>query len=133
MHRRSVYFFIKRSGLIPMMMLFDWPEHLVSIGQRASTTIAPQALMFMNSPQGRDYAEGFAKRIDGDDLAACVQRAYRSAVGRGPSHTEQAMAVQFIEEQFALRVDEADDQRRWQALADFCQVLMSTNEFVYVE
>ena len=27
--RRSVYFFIKRSQLIPMMMLFDWPEHLV--------------------------------------------------------------------------------------------------------
>ena len=35
MLRRSVYFFIKRSQLIPMMMLFDWPEHLVSIGQRA--------------------------------------------------------------------------------------------------
>ena len=34
MRRRSVYFFIKRSQLIPMMMLFDWPEHLVSIGQR---------------------------------------------------------------------------------------------------
>ena len=34
MPRRSVYFFIKRSRLIPMMMLFDWPEHLVSIGQR---------------------------------------------------------------------------------------------------
>ncbi|HEV3005289.1 MAG TPA: DUF1549 and DUF1553 domain-containing protein, partial [Pirellulales bacterium] len=38
MRRRSVYFFIKRSQLIPTMMLFDWPEHLVSIGQRASTT-----------------------------------------------------------------------------------------------
>ena len=34
MRRRSVYFFIKRSQLIPSMMLFDWPEHLVGIGQR---------------------------------------------------------------------------------------------------
>ena len=33
MSRRSVYFFIKRSQLVPMMMLYDWPEHLVSIGQ----------------------------------------------------------------------------------------------------
>jgi hypothetical protein len=33
MTRRSIYFFIKRSQLIPIMMLFDWPEHLVSIGQ----------------------------------------------------------------------------------------------------
>ena len=42
MPRRSVYFFIKRSQLIPMMMLFDWPEHLVSIGQRSVTTTAPR-------------------------------------------------------------------------------------------
>ena len=42
MRRRSIYFFIKRSQLIPSMMLFDWPEHLVGIGQRASTTTAPR-------------------------------------------------------------------------------------------
>ncbi|HAW98838.1 MAG TPA: hypothetical protein DCX67_09910, partial [Opitutae bacterium] len=47
--RRSVYFMIKRSKLIPTMQLFDAPEPLVSQGHRASTTIAPQALMFMNS------------------------------------------------------------------------------------
>ena len=63
MRRRSVYFFIKRSQLIPSMMLFDWPEHLVSIGQRASTTTAPQALLFMNSPLGRASAEGLASRV----------------------------------------------------------------------
>ena len=63
MRRRSVYFFIKRSQLIPSMMLFDWPEHLVGIGQRASTTTAPQALMFMNSPLGRASAEGLAARV----------------------------------------------------------------------
>ncbi|MEJ7594976.1 MAG: PSD1 and planctomycete cytochrome C domain-containing protein [Planctomycetaceae bacterium] len=69
MTRRSVYFFIKRSQLIPMMMLFDWPEHLVSIGQRPVTTIAPQALMFMNSPQGRDYATAFAQRLPQNTLS----------------------------------------------------------------
>ena len=41
--RRSVYFFIKRSKLIPTMQLFDAPEPLVSQGRRLSTTIAPQA------------------------------------------------------------------------------------------
>ena len=56
MESKEHYFFIKRSQLIPTMMLFDWPEHLVSIGRRSTTTIAPQALMFMNSPQGRRIA-----------------------------------------------------------------------------
>ncbi len=71
MTRRSIYFFIKRSQLIPMMMLFDWPEHLVSIGQRPVTTIAPQALMFMNSPQGRDYATAFADRLKASVRLLC--------------------------------------------------------------
>ena len=63
MPRRSVYFFIKRSRLIPMMMLFDWPEHLVSIGQRSTTTTAPQALSFLNSDLARRCGEGLADRV----------------------------------------------------------------------
>ena len=63
MPRRSVYFFIKRSRLIPMMMLFDWPEHLVSIGQRSTTTTAPQALAMLNSGLARHCAEGLAARV----------------------------------------------------------------------
>ncbi|HEV7223138.1 MAG TPA: DUF1553 domain-containing protein, partial [Pirellulales bacterium] len=42
--RRSIYFFIKRSKLIPMMVLFDAPDSLSGIGVRPNTTIAPQAL-----------------------------------------------------------------------------------------
>ena len=38
-------FMIKRSKLVPMMQLFDQPEPLVSVGNRPSTTIAPQALL----------------------------------------------------------------------------------------
>ena len=58
--RRSLYFQIKRSQLIPSMMLFDWAQHLVSIGLRGTTTTAPQALMFLNSPLGRSTAEGLS-------------------------------------------------------------------------
>jgi Protein of unknown function (DUF1553) len=133
MKRRSVYFFIKRSELIPMMMLFDWPEHLVSIGQRARTTIAPQALMFMNSPQGRSYAEAFAAQIVDAKIEQCVERGYQLAFGRSPTVEERRMAVEFIEQQIIDRSNDSSDQRRLQAVADFCQTLMSANEFVYVD
>ncbi|HTN76193.1 MAG TPA: PSD1 and planctomycete cytochrome C domain-containing protein, partial [Pirellulaceae bacterium] len=36
--RRSIYFTVKRSRLIPMMTLFDSPEPLVSVGSRPATT-----------------------------------------------------------------------------------------------
>ncbi len=92
MRRRSVYFFIKRSQLIPSMMLFDWPEHLVGIGQRASTTTAPQALMFMNSPLGRDSAEGLASRVAGESgPAGPVRRAYKLAFGREAERRRNAV------------------------------------------
>ncbi|MBI1368838.1 MAG: DUF1553 domain-containing protein [Planctomycetes bacterium] len=133
MTRRSVYFTIKRSKLIPTMMLFDWPEHLVSIGARASTTIAPQALMFMNSPQARTYATDFAQRVtkmSGDDA---IGNAYRLAFNREPSKVERADAQAFINQQIASyqATKKADAPRL--AMIDFCQALMGLNEFLYME
>ena len=123
MSRRSVYFFIKRSQLIPMMMLFDWPEHLVSIGQRPVTTIAPQALMFMNSPQGRDYATAFAKRLPTDAPENTVREAWRLAFSRAPDAAESAASVNFLKQQ-----PDAN-----QAVINLSQTILSMNEFVYVE
>jgi mono/diheme cytochrome c family protein len=125
MRRRSVYFFIKRSQLIPMMMLFDWPEHLTSIGARATTTVAPQALLFLNSPQCRQYGVGLANRVLGLPAEAAVERAYQLAVGRSPEPIERQRALAFLN---AGRTDE-----RGRALVDFCQALLATNEFIYVD
>ena len=51
--RRSIYFTVKRSKLVPMMQVFDAPEALGGVGQRPTTTIAPQALLLMNNPNVR--------------------------------------------------------------------------------
>ncbi len=133
MRRRSVYFFIKRSQLIPTMMLFDWPEHLVSIGQRPSTTIAPQALMFINSPQGRSYATTLAKRVENGDQSQAIHEAYALALGREPAGSELQATRAFLQQQIRLRMSAGDEQPVQLALADLCQTLMSMNEFVYID
>jgi hypothetical protein len=133
MRRRSVYFFIKRSQLAPMMMLFDWPEHLVSIGQRSTTTIAPQALLFLNSPQGRQYADGFARRLAGQPPAAAVERAFHIAVGRSPGADETRLALQFLARQEAAHRRDGRGDAAQRALVDLCQALLGANEFVYVD
>jgi hypothetical protein len=132
MCRRSIYFFVKRSQLIPTMVLLDWPEPLTSIGQRVVTTTAPQALVFLNSPHARQYAQGLAKRLPGDSSAA-VERAYRLALARPPTERERQLAAEFLERQSArYRETKASDPGGW-ALADFCQALLSTNEFAWVD
>ena len=129
MTRRSVYFSIKRSQLIPTMMLFDWPEHLVSIGQRGTTTTAAQALMFLNSKLGRESAEALAARLPAGDP---VRQAYRLAYGREPTEAETAIATTFLADQAASHEKDGRPGPGRVALADFCQALMGGSEFVYV-
>ncbi|MBI1311980.1 DUF1553 domain-containing protein [bacterium] len=133
MKRRSVYFFIKRSQLIPMMMLFDWPEHLVSIGNRASTTIAPQALMFLNSPQGRQYAAAFAASLPGGNVSQAVTEAYRRALDRVPTGRELELATAFVKQQSGIYSSAGVTGSELHALTDLCQTIFGMNEFVYVE
>jgi hypothetical protein len=134
MRRRSIYFFIKRSGLIPSMMLFDWPEHLVGIGQRASTTTAPQALLFMNSQLGRDCAVGLASQVEGElGPDGAIRRAYEMAFGRGPSTQETRLAINFLAcQRRAYAADNMPDPAR-HALIDFCQALLSMSECIYIQ
>lgn len=133
MKRRSIYFFIKRSQLIPMMMLLDWPEHQVGIGQRATTTIAPQALAFMNSPQVRSYAASFAGRLQGDNPSERIVSAYKIAFGRAPLAEEQDLARRFLQQQADVYQDKSEANAEATAWTDFCQVLMSMNEMIYVD
>ncbi len=132
--RRSIYFMIKRSRLIPMMQVFDAPEPLVSQGSRPSTTIAPQALTFMNSPQVRVYAEGMATRLPAEGgIAEAVKQGFQIALSRGPGESELKENLAFIQAQLRSYERDGVQDARKVALADFCQILMSLNEFAYVE
>ena len=134
--RRSIYFNIKRSQLIGSMVAFDAPEPLVSQGARPTTTVAPQALMLMNSPQVRSWAEALAKRILSDasgthDTGARIAKAYSNCFGRMPNADESAAALVFITQQAMSYDADKKPEAPMHALADFCQVLFGLNEFVY--
>ncbi|MDZ4404844.1 PSD1 and planctomycete cytochrome C domain-containing protein [Prosthecobacter sp.] len=117
--RRSIYFNIKRSQLIGSMVAFDLPEPLVSQGARPTTTVAPQALVLMNSPQSRSWAEGLAKRVSAaGDAAKQIAMIYRLCFNRVPKADEVAAGAEFLKSAGSL--------------ADYCQVVLSLNEFIYV-
>ncbi|HWE35813.1 MAG TPA: PSD1 and planctomycete cytochrome C domain-containing protein [Isosphaeraceae bacterium] len=134
--RRSIYFTVKRSKLIPMMTLFDAPDALSGVGARPATTVAPQALMLMNSPIVRDWAVGFARRIapkPGGSLEDSVRSAYRIALARPPSDDELRDALGFLAEQANLHREAGQGDGQAAALADFCQAILGLNEFIEVE
>lgn len=131
--RRSIYFTVQRARLIPMLMVLDWPEPLVGIGARPVTTVAPQALLFMNSAQARGYAEALAKRVHSQSLELAVGQAYRIAYGRDAVADEIKAAGQFIARQSDSYIAAGKTNAADLALSDFCQALLSGNEFVYVD
>ena len=134
--RRSIYFMIKRSKLVPMMQLFDQPEPLVSVGDRPSTTIAPQALAFLNSPHIRTYAHNFAKRLLSAyerSPADAIKQGYQSAIARQPDDDELSSSLAFLAAQEMSYTASGKTDSRELALADVCQVLFGLNEFIYID
>lgn len=128
--RRSIYFMIKRSRLVPMMQIFDQPEPLVSQGSRPSTTIAPQALLFMNNPQVVKWAGALAASVDASDPDTAIRNLYLRTLSREPSPSELRENRAFVDAQTASYGGAKNGQQ--QALADLSQVLFSLNEFIYV-
>ncbi|MCE9608883.1 MAG: PSD1 and planctomycete cytochrome C domain-containing protein [Chthoniobacter sp.] len=133
MKRRSIYFQIKRSQLPPMMVTFDAPDTLGSLGLRSSTTVAPQALLLMNNAQVRASAREWAKKLAALPANDAVKRSYLAALGRPPADEEQATAGDFLRAQTASYEAAGKGDAAELALTDFCQSLVSLNEFVYVE
>src|SRR5207244_2408619 len=123
--RRSIYFTVKRSKLVPMMQVFDAPEALGGVGDRPTTTIAPQALLLMNNPQVRGYARGFARRIAPDAKTAveeAVKSGYLVALTRPPTAEELADSVAFVKQQMESYKAAGKGHGRELAFVDFCQV-----------
>ncbi len=133
MNRRSIYFFVKRSQLNPMLSLFDTPDTLQDLATRSNTTVAPQALLLLNSPIIREYAIGLATKTKGTsdgDLTEQVRQVYRECFSRSPSADETKLALNFIQQQ---QSDYDMKNAVEMAISDWCQAIMSLNEFVFVD
>lgn len=141
-NRRSVYIYAKRNLPFPLLKAFDLPDMHESCARRAETTIAPQALMLLNSDLVLDAAKSLADRVKREtssaDESAQVRLAYTMALSRLPERDEQQVAEAFLRSQRELLERDEKSSRsklspEHRALIDFCHALLNANEFLYVE
>jgi cytochrome c553 len=134
--RRSIYLPVVRNHLYDVFQLFDFGDGAIIEGNRATTTVAPQALFMLNSDLVIQSAESLAKDLVGqtslDDTSRArllVQRAYgRPAT---PREVERVLGVvQRITASLSGGPDAA--QRQQKAWSGACQSVMAANEFIYV-
>lgn len=137
-HRRALYLPVIRNNVYDVFQLFDFADPGVLNGNRATTTVAPQALFMMNSDLVTEASEKLASLLwetQSADDASRFNLLYLTAYGRPATDRELARARSYLAA-FDRDLDgkEADPlKRRQQAWSWLCQTVMAANEFVYVK
>jgi hypothetical protein len=136
-NRRSLYLPVLRSALYEAFQAFDFPDPAVLNGDRATTTVASQALFMMNgkivNQAAVRLADGLLRDTRIDDRER-LQRACVRVFGRPAEPGELAEWGSFLDryQAAASLAGESAERRRSLAWQGLCRALLSSNEFVYV-
>lgn len=136
--KRTVYLPIVRNMLPDVLALFDAADPNGVTVVRNETTVASQGLFLLNHPFVRQQSKAFAERLltdaqltDDQRIELAHQLAYcRSAT---PVETEDTNAFLKAFLQSPTLGDKPAAERRSTAWQAFCQSLLCSNEFLYVE
>src|SRR5262249_19094200 len=119
------------------LALFDGPDTNTSTDVRPSSTVPLQALFLMNNPFVREQAEALADRLlrsEGEERRR-IALAHELAWGRPPQTTEgerdEAYVRRYAEE--LVRAGTAQNQVEREAWTSLGRVLLTANEFLYVD
>jgi hypothetical protein len=142
--RRSIYLQVRRSQPLSLLQVFDQPVMETNCAVRGQSTVSSQALSLLNSDFLIAQADALAARAMKEDADASERRAVRLAFSRAAGEAEAARLKAFVASQTKLHVAAVNDgktqptaeqtstaQRR--ALTDLCHMLLSANEFIYID
>jgi hypothetical protein len=135
--RRTVYAYVKRTLLVPMLEVLDLCDVSSTSDRRVTTSIAPQALSLYNGEFVNEQATALAERLlkETSDRDGQIERLYRLALCRQPTADEATSLRKFLATEGAGQLTETpsitqtEAERR--ALVQLCRVVLNLNEFVY--
>lgn len=132
--KRSIYLMQQRIRRHPFLATFDGADPNASTAFRFTSTTPLQALFLMNDAFSHSQAEALAQRVEksaAHDVAR-IDFAHRIALGRPATTEETSQAVLYLAG-FRAKLSEheaTDVQKSW---SSYARVLMSSNEFVYLD
>jgi hypothetical protein len=136
-NRRSVYLMQQRLKKHPFFEIFDGADTNATTDSRAQSVTPVQALFLMNSPFIHEQSDRFAARAEhaSGTLRGQLDYAFRLAYGRAPRLEEIREAQDYLQRtRMELQASGAPvDQLDQKALASYLRVVMSSNEFLYVD
>ena len=121
--RRTVYLPVYRSSGYDGQKAFDTADPAVSNGNRRTSTVAGQALFLMNSELMHASSKALAELVISKATKHRSAWMIKHVLGRDPTKDETARGNAFVEKY--------GDEKG--ALAAFARVLLSSNEFLYMD
>jgi hypothetical protein len=134
---RSIYLMTQRFQRHPFLALFDGPDTNTSIEERRQSTVPLQTLFFLNNAFVAEQAAGFARRLIGSstDARRRIELAHELAWSRPALPSEQKMSARYLREcmDALSRAGVSAQQSELEVWTSYARVLLSANEFVYVD
>lgn len=133
-HRRSLYLQQRRTQVANMLQAFDAPSMVFSCPFRTPTTVPLQSLNLLNSSFVRLRAKALANRVitaAGHEADDRIRYAFLLVANRPPNEAELTAAREFVAQQPKQYADVNNAAE--QCWTDFCQTLLASNLFLYIE
>ena len=127
--RRTIYGTVERRELDDLLRLYDFPDPAFHSPGRSVTTTPLQQLFVLNSDFLQHQSAALARRLAAhtSGLEGRVQLAYRVLYGRRADEEEVRLARGFLS---GADSDPQGSQRLW---SQYCQVLLGSSEFMFVD
>ncbi len=137
-YRRTIYLMSRRNFHLPLLGSFDQPILNGSCARRMSSSVVLQPLSMLNDEFVIDQASFLADRLrklSPDREEDQIKQAFRLVFSRAPATEEIAWSQSFISDQTANLGSGGCEPAKARNLAfvNFCQMLLNTSEFLYVQ
>ncbi|MEE3176125.1 MAG: DUF1553 domain-containing protein, partial [Verrucomicrobiota bacterium] len=132
-NHRSIYLCMLRDAPPPELVAFNLPDGFSVKGLREKTDIPTQALFYLNSPLVVEQSKVIANNVMGVEKVFDknhVKQIYLKVLRRLPSDDETVTAIGLVER---VRSKIHGDDVVVRSCASFCQVLLASNEFRYID
>ncbi|MGK0185583.1 MAG: hypothetical protein ACI9R3_001361 [Verrucomicrobiales bacterium] len=145
--RRSIYLYLKRGLLPPMMSAFDLCDTSQSCGKRDVTTVPTQALVMLNNSFVHERSQHLAAILfeqtphlsnPQNHLMEMANLAWRHILMRDPTERELESVSRYFQDRLKVHNSVNGEintglSPQQLTLASLCHVLINSNEFVYLD
>ena len=137
--RRSLYVLARRNYPLNFLEVFDYPLMQTNCNRRINSATPVQSLTLMNDEFVVEHAEHLRDWVngitDGTSPEAKIETAYQLTLSRRPTPKETQLSLAHLDKQQELyrKANFTPDKASAKALASLCQMLLASNEFLYVE